>query len=113
MRIPFQAAIKFALVFYAATIIGTIVWARFVDGNLYSCSDGICGYPIPADLISLSAHDWPLKFVPKITASSNMNDPDTIVDGCSINLLWCLWSLFFIVSIGISIALARKPWPEF
>jgi len=102
---------KFVAALFFTTVIATIVWGRFIDGYLYSCSDGVMGYPLPADLLALSHDKWPLKTVPIIDQPTGMNDPDLIKEGWTAAGLWVLWASFLGISLAISIALASLVWP--
>ena len=74
---------------------------RFIDGYLYSCSDSVMGYPLPADLLALSHDKWSLKTVPIIDQPTGMNDPDLIKEGWTAVGLWASF-------LGISLAIVSR-----
>jgi hypothetical protein len=103
--------LKFAAVLFAMTIVCTIVWNESVARKLYDCTDSapFGGYLSPGDWV----HNWPghpITTVENIVHGRSMSEPDTIRQGWTVTRLWCLWFLFFGVSIAISFLLSRKTW---
>jgi hypothetical protein len=86
-----------------------IVW-QYVAENLYDCTDdSIPGYLVPGHWV----HSWSghlVATVPYVTHGRSMNEPDTIKQGWSVIGLLYLWFSFFVVSVLVSIALARTAW---
>ena len=103
--------LKFTATLFFTTVITTMVWEHFVEDHIYSCSDGVMCYPIPADLLALTHDEWPLKFVPEIVRPTSMSDPDLIKEGWTVGELWILWAVFLNLSLAISTTLASRPWP--
>jgi hypothetical protein len=101
--------VKFTFLMIVTTVICTIAWEGLLAGKVYSCTDGPTGYLTPGDWVH--AHDGlPVAVVPKIIPPHDMSEPDTIKQGWSVAGLWCIWISFFIVSLVVSLVLARLPW---
>lgn len=89
--------VKFIIAVFAMTIICTILWEVFVNGQLYDCTDpGWLDFLSPGDWVHFG-HD--VEYVPHVVAGRSMSDPDTIKLGWSVTKLWCLWFSFVGVSL--------------
>jgi hypothetical protein len=102
--------LKFAVVFYFMTIGCTVVWERFVDGNIYDCTDPLFGYLYPDGWVG--GNNFPVEAVDKVVSGRSPSEPDELKKGWNIAGLWVLWGSFFASSLIVSFALARLPWPE-
>ena len=104
-----RMAAKFLIALSVMTVINTVIW-QYVTADLYDCVDeSIPGYLEPGHWV----HSWgghPVVAVPKIAHGRSMSEPDTIKQGWSVTLLLCLWFSFFVVSVLVSLALARVRW---
>jgi len=109
MRCMFKGLTKFLIAWVAMTILCTITW-EFVADGLYDCTDdGLPGYWTPCGWVH-SWDDHPIVAVNPVVHGREMSEPDTIKAGWSVNRLLGLWFLFFIVSLIVSLALARRRW---
>jgi len=101
---------KFALVFLVTTIICTTVWEFFVKDHLYNDTDGgFLDYLDPGDwVVAFDGH--PIETVPHVVLDRNMEHPDTLEAGWTVERLWYLWFALLATSIGVSAALASMPW---
>ena len=106
----FAYLVKFVAMMVIMTIICTWAWDAFLNGKVYSCTDGgSCDYWFVGDWVH--AHDGhPIVVVPKIVPPHDMSDPDTIKQGWSVAGLWSVWILFFITSLVVSILFAWVSW---
>jgi len=101
-----KSATKFVIVMVMMTVACTVIWGTFVTDKLYNCTDAV-GFDY------LQPGNWVhgrVAYVPHIVASNTMTEPDTIKQGWSLASLWCLWILFFAVSVLVSVFFARKTW---
>ena len=106
----FKSAAKFFIVMTVMAVICSMVWGEFVTDRLYNCTDAIgFDYTHPGDWVH-SGGTRPVAFVPHVVAGRSMSEPDTIKEGWSVTGLWCLWFSFVVVSLIVSIALARLRW---
>jgi hypothetical protein len=110
VRNALEGLAKFAMAFFVMTIACTILWETMVDGHLYNCTDpGFLDYLTPGDWV----HRWeghPLKTVARVVPDGDMEHPDTIREGWTIQRLWGLWYLTFGGSVIFSATLATVPW---
>jgi len=106
----FISLVKFIAMMVVMTIICTWAWDAFLNGKVYSCTDGgVCDYWFAGDWVH--AHDGhPIEVVPKIVPAHDMSDPDTIKQGWSVAGLWCVWILFFTTSLIVSVMFAWVSW---
>ena len=104
-----KCGVKFVILMFLMTIVCTFVWQEFVTDRLYNCTDpGWLDFLSPGDWVH--SHDGvPVAIVPVITGGP-MTAPDTIKEGWSVGRLWYLWYSFVVVSVVISILLARIRW---
>jgi hypothetical protein len=102
--------VKFVISMIVMTIICTWTWDAFLNGKVYYCTDGGLGdYFGPGDWVH--AHDGhPIVVVHQIVPAHDMSDPDTIKEGWSVTGLWCVWILFFSVSLIVSTMFAWISW---
>ena len=99
---------KFAIVSFVMTIVCTVAWQTIVVEYLYDCTDdNIAGFLRPGDWVHFY-HG--VVYVPHVVHNHSMSDPDSIRQGWSITGLWCLWWSFAVVSLVISVLLARRIW---
>ena len=101
--------IKFVFAMIVMTIVCTLAWEALLDGKVYNCTDGPACYLTPGDWV----HSWeghPVKVVQHVVPSGDMSESDTIKAGWSVVGLWCVWILFFGVSLLVSFLFARAPW---
>jgi len=97
---------KLVIVMVPMTLLLSMIWTGFVTDTLYNCTDAVgFDYFHPGDWVHAR-----VAFVSHIVAGRSMSDPDTIKEGWSKAGLWSLWILFFVVSLMVSILLARKEW---
>jgi hypothetical protein len=102
--------VKFLISMIVVTIICTWAWDAFLNGKVYMCTDGGTGdYFFPGDWVH--AHDGhPVVVVQQIVPPHDMSDPDTIKEGWSVAGLWCVWILFFGISLVGSVVFAWISW---
>src|SRR6266516_1365694 len=96
---------RFVISLVVMTVACTIIWQEFVAERLYDCSDDhMLRFLRPGDWVHhpVAAH--------RVVPARTMSEPDTIKEGWNVTGLWCLWSLFFAVSLVVSIGLARVRW---
>jgi hypothetical protein len=97
----------FILMMLFMTVVCTAVWERFCT-DLYDCTDeNLLGFLEPGFWVH--GH---IAYVPVVTHGRSMGEPDTIKEGWSTVKLMCLWLSFVVVSVIISIAVARLPWNQ-
>jgi hypothetical protein len=104
-----KVMMKFCVVFFAATIICTVLW-QYTAADLYDCTDD--GFP-PGYLAPGWIHDLPqqsIKTVPQVVHGRSMSEPDTIKEGWDVPRLWRLWYAFFVTSLVASFTFAWVPW---
>ena len=102
--------VKFVAMMFIMTIACTLAWDAFLNGKVYSCTDG-------GSLDYLNVGGWvhahggyPIVVVHQIGPPDDMGDPDTIKEGWSVTGLWCIWFLLFGVSLVVSIVFACVSW---
>ncbi len=97
---------KFFVMMFIMILICTWSWDAFLNGKVYSCTDGgSFDFWFVGDWVH--AHDGhPVVTVPRIVPSPDMGDPDTIKQGWSLQRLWYVWIMFFGVSLVISLLFA-------
>lgn len=108
VRRVFGTGAKFVVSMFLMTIICSIVWGKFVDGNIYDCTDPLFGYLSPDGWIG--GNNFPVVVVKQVVSGRSMGEPDEIKEGWSVADLWGLWFLFFGASLAISILFAW--WPD-
>ena len=101
---------KFIFIMLAATVVCIYAWDAFLNGKVYSCTDGgTMDYMFPGNWVH--PHDGhAVAVVPKIPSAREMSDPDTIKQGWSIRGLWCVWLSFLGTSLVVSFLLASVSW---
>ena len=108
----FEIVAKFVFSTIVMTIICTIVWQDVVTEYLYDNTDeNMMGFldPFSGDFW-IGEGGFPIITVQHVVHGRSMNDPDEIKAGWSIPKLQCLWTSFVVVSLAISVLLARIPW---
>lgn len=99
------SATKFLAVLLCCTILSTLRWAQFVTDRLYNCTDsGGFDYLYPGQWVHNAIA------VDQVISGRSMSEPDTIKAGWTMTGLWCLWCSFGVVSVLVSVILARIPW---
>jgi hypothetical protein len=107
----FVSLVKFVAMMIIMTIICTWAWDAFLNGKVYSCTDGGTLDYLFVGNGWVHVHDGhPIVVLPKIVPPHDMSDPDTIKQGWSVAGLWCVWILFFSTSLAVSVLLAWVPW---
>jgi hypothetical protein len=103
---------KFVFSMLVMTIICEFAWETCVVGKIYCDSDEDFGYLTPGNWVS----NWdghPIAIVHQIPAVRQYGDPDVIIEGWSITGLWCIWIIFFGISLFVSIVFAWVQWFSF
>lgn len=86
-RLPACAAIG-GFVLLGGLVVMTIAWETLFNGRVYQCSDsiGFPGFLMPGQWV----HE-PIAYVPTVTPSTSMSDPDVIKVGWTVTKLWWAW----------------------
>jgi len=93
--------VKFVFSMFVMTIVCELAWGTCVTGKIYCDSDEDFGYLTPGNWVSN-----PIAVVHQIPAVRQYGDPDVIIEGWSITGLWCIWIIFFGISLFVSILFA-------
>lgn len=105
MGLFIPTASKFACAFLGCTIACTFLWAHFVTGTIYNCTDSLwLDYLFPGHWV----HD-PVS-ITQVVGGRSMSEPDALKEGWSTARLWYLWFSFVGVSVAASAMLAWMPW---
>jgi hypothetical protein len=110
LRRKFEIGVKFVISMIVMMIISTWAWDAFVNGKIYDSTDGgSLDYWNVGDWVS-SWDNHPIAVVHQVANGRSMEEPDEIKEGWSVTGLWCLWFLFFGISLVISILFAWMRW---
>ena len=101
--------VRFMVVFVTMTVLSDIVWAAFVAGVLYNCTDPLFGYLTPDGFVHEYA-GMSVRVVKQINPADPMSAGDSIKEGWTVGRLWCLWCAFLGTSVIVSVALASLSW---
>jgi len=102
--------VKFIASIIVMTIICELAWGTHVTGRIYCDGDDDFGYLTPGNWVSNWDGQHPVAVVHQIPAIRQMDDPDDMIEGWSIPKLWCLWFLFFGISLVVSMLFAWVQW---
>lgn len=101
--------VKFVVSMLVMTIVCEWAWGTYVTGKIYCDSDSDFGYLTPGNWVN----NWdghPIAVVHQIPAVRQYGDPDVIIEGWSVTGLWCIWIIFFGISLFVSIVFAWMQW---
>jgi hypothetical protein len=110
MRTMLNFLLIFGMVFFVATAACFIVWEKFVDGNLYNCTDPALGYLSPDGWVG--GGKWQVITVKKVVGGRSINEPDEIKEGWSVAGLWGAWNALFASSLLVSVLSAAALAPK-
>ena len=103
---------KFVVMMFVMTIFCTWAWETFLNGKVYSCTDGGgFDYWTPGDWVHVH-HGYPVAVVDRIVPPHDMSDSDTIKSGWSKERLWDTWLAFLAGSVAISVWMACLKWTK-
>jgi hypothetical protein len=108
----FKGGIAFCAGMLLMTILCYLVWHGFVYGTIYYANPmanhfEYVGYTEPGKWIGQGGQA--VTVVAQVRDDASEGDPDQLKQGWSVPLLWALWSVFFAISLAVSVWCAMRP----